>query len=99
MIARLSIAGANLVTVTGVDSPGLRRGSVRPAVLIADEASFDKDSATILKDPRWHRILVLTASPTDREAGPDARVAYVPRDATAVFISEHVPGWRPEPVA
>lgn len=95
-VARLSIAGANLITAADLDSPGLRRAAIRPALLVVDEASVGTKLGAILEDPRWHRIVVLAASPPAPDPNSDARVIYVQGDATAALLSEHVPGWRPE---
>jgi len=97
LIARLSIAGASLVTARDLNDPALRRGSARPAVLIVDEATIAEQLDAMLGEPRWHRVVVLTAStPSERASDADPRLIHVQRDATAARIAECVPGWRPD---
>lgn len=91
LIARLSMAGADLVTIDNIDDPRIQRWLAKGPVLILDQAALqarEGGEAALRADPRWRAIAVI--------GGAAENPAYPPRipatDA-ATEIEAMLPGW------
>ncbi|WHU04728.1 hypothetical protein [Sphingomonas sp. NIBR02145] len=91
LIARLSMAGADLVTIDNIDDPRIQRWLAKGPVLILDQAALqarEGGEAALRADPRWRAIAVI--------GGAAENLAYPPRipatDA-ATEIEAMLPGW------
>ena len=95
LVARLSLAGADVLTADDFNDPRLARHKKRPLVLIADEAAVDAHSGGcdgLLEDPRWQRLVVL--SPGACPASDDPRLVRMPRADAAKTIAKLLPEWQ-----
>ena len=81
LIARLSMAGADLVTIDNLDDPRVERWLAKSPVLIIDEAA-------LRADPRWCAIAVVGGAATDAAHPP-----RIPRDDPASAIEAMLPDW------
>lgn len=91
LIARLSMAGADLVTIDNIDDPRIQRWLGKSPVLILDEAVLagrEGGEAVLRADPRWRAIAVIGGEAED--AAHPARISSV--DA-ATEIEAMLPGW------
>ena len=97
LAARLTMAGANLLTTNDVEDPGLARSVRGPAVLILEEALVaDRSSEwlqALLAVPQWLRVVVLGDG---RAEGPDERLIYIKSDSAANVIASLMPQWQAE---
>lgn len=91
LIARLSMAGADLVTLDNIDDPSVERWLAKAPVLIIDEvvlAGREGGEAALRADPRWRGIAVIGGAAAD--AAMPARIA---REDAAAAIEAMLPGW------
>lgn len=91
LIARLSMAGADLVTIDNIDDPRIQRWLGKGPVLILDHmalAGREGGEAALRADPRWRAITVIGGAPEDAAHPP--RISGV--DAAAE-IEAMLPGW------
>lgn len=99
LVARLSMAGADVLTAEDFDDPRLARHKKRPLVLIADEAAVDGHAGGcdgLLADPRWRTLVVL--SPGACAASEDSRLIRIARAHAAQTIARLLPEWQaPQP--
>ncbi|MCW3847436.1 hypothetical protein OF829_09290 [Sphingomonas sp. LB-2] len=97
MAARLTMAGANLLTTNDVEDPGLARSVHGPAVLIVDEALLADRSPewlqALLAVPQWLKVIVLGDG---RAEGADERLIYIKSDTAVRTISALIPQWQAE---
>jgi hypothetical protein len=103
LVARLSLAGGDLITASQPHDPVLERKRLRDAVMVIDEETIAIQPAgwieTVLDDPRWRAIVVLTWQPAASDAGTNRpRLIHVERDNAAKAITALVHQWRDEPV-
>ena len=95
--ARLSLAGADVITAKNVHDPALRSGLHGRAVLILDEDMVDGRSDewldTLLDEPCWHCLVVLTATPPPETAEPNPRLLYLQLAGAPAAIAALVPQW------
>jgi hypothetical protein len=102
LAARLTMAGANLLTTNDVEDPGLARSVHGPAVLIVEEALVaDRSSEwlqALLAVPQWLRVVVLGEAATEngRAEGPDERLIYIKSDSAVKTIAALMPQWQAE---
>lgn len=93
LVARLSLAGADLVTLDDIDDPALERVIRSPAVLVIDEALAAEHSdawlESLLADPRWRSLVLLTVDPPSQTA-TDPRILRVAYSNAAAAIAELV---------
>lgn len=95
LVARLSLAGADVLTTESFDDLRLARHALRPLVLIADEAAVEKRDGgweRLIADPRWHRVLLL--SPDAPETGDDPRLLRIARADAGPAIAKLLSEWR-----
>ena len=91
LIARLSMAGADLVTIDNLDDPRVERWLAKSPVLIIDEAALATrpgGEAALRADPRWCAIAVVGGAATDAAHPP-----RIPRDDPASAIEAMLPDW------
>ncbi len=91
LIAHLSMAGADLVTIDNLDDPRVERWLARSPVLVIDEAALalrPGGEAALRADPRWRAVAVVGGAATDAAYPP-----RIPRDDPASAIEEMLPGW------
>lgn len=97
LAARLTMAGANLLTTNDIDDPGLVRSLHGPAVLIVEETLVADRSSEWLKAllavPEWLRVVVLGDG---RAEGTDERLIYIKSDAAVKAIAALIPEWQAE---
>jgi len=102
LAARLTMAGANLLTTNDVEDPGLARSVHGPAVLIVEQALVaDRSSEwlqALLAVPQWLRVVVLGEAATEngRAERADDRLIYIKSDAAVKTISALIPQWQAE---
>lgn len=90
LVARLSLAGGDIVTVDNLDDARMERWLANRPVLIVDEAALAGRAggeAGLRADGRWRAIVVIGGTSAD---GAAPRIA--PADA-AVAIEAMLPGW------
>jgi hypothetical protein len=95
LAARLSMAGADVLTADDFDDPRLARHKKRPLVLIADDAAVDGHEGGcdgLVADPRWLRLVVL--SPGACAVSEDARLIRLERAQAASTIARLLPEWQ-----
>lgn len=95
LAARLSMAGADILTADDFADPRLARHKKRPLVLIADEAAVDGHAGgcdRLLEDPRWLRLVVLT--PRACPESEDPRLIRIERANAAKKIAKLLPEWQ-----
>lgn len=102
LAARLTMAGANLLTTNDVEDPGLARSVHGPAVLIVEESLVADRSnewlQALLAVPQWLRVVVLgeaTAENGHAERADD-RLIYIKSDAAVKTIAALIPEWQAE---
>ena len=97
LAARLTMAGANMLTTNDVDDPGLARSVHGPAVLIVEQALVADRSPewlqALLAVPQWLRVVVLGEG---RAEGSDERLIYIKSDMAAGAIAALIPEWQAE---
>ena len=97
LAARLTMAGANLLTTNDVEDPGLARSIHGPAVLIVEEALVADRSAewlqALLAVPQWLRVIVLGDG---HDEWADGRLIYIKSDAAVGTIAALIPQWQAE---
>jgi hypothetical protein len=97
LAARLTMAGANILTAYDVDDPGLARSVHGPAVLIVEQALVADRSpewlVALLAVPQWLRVVVLGDG---RAEGADDRLIYIKSDVAVKAISALIPQWQAE---
>lgn len=99
LVARLSMAGADVLTAEDFDDPRLARHKRRPLVLIADEAAVEEHDGGcdgLVADPRWERLVLL--SPSACEDSDDPRLIRIERKSAAKALVELIPDWQAESV-
>ncbi|MES2988810.1 MAG: hypothetical protein V4808_12965 [Pseudomonadota bacterium] len=97
LVARLSMAGADVLTADDFNDPRLARHKKRPLVLIADEAAvdaYDGGCDGLVADPRWRRLVVL--SPGACAVSDDPRLIRIARAQAAKAIAQLLPEWQAE---
>jgi len=90
LIARLSMAGADLVTIHDIDDPRVERWLAKGPVLIIDDVALagrTGGEAALRADTRWREIAVIGGVATD------AALPRVSRDDAALAIEAMLPGW------
>ncbi|WP_448661339.1 hypothetical protein ACG3SL_11855 [Sphingomonas sp. CJ20] len=95
LAARLTLAGADLVTARDYDDPQLTRNTDRPAVLITDAGAAlhrEGGAQSLSADARWSRVVVLTPGAEARESD-DPRLFYVQGATAAAGITSLVSAW------
>lgn len=97
LAARLTMAGANLLTTNDVEDAGLARSVHGPAVLIVEQ-SLVADRSTewlqaLLAVPQWLRVVVLGEGRAD---DADERLIYIKSDAAVKTITALIPEWQAE---
>ena len=95
LVARLSMAGADVLTAEDFGDSRLARHKRRSLVLIADQAALDghdEGCDALLADPRWHRLVVL--SPGACPASEDPRLIRIQRADAAKRLAQMLPEWR-----
>lgn len=97
LAARLTMAGANLLTTDNVEDPGLAKSVHGPAVLIVEQALVSDRSSewlqALLAVPQWLRVVVL-GDGHDERAGD--RLIYIKSDVAVKTISDLIPQWQAE---
>ena len=97
LAARLTMAGANLLTTDDAEDPRLARSVHGPAVLIVEQALVRDRShewlQALLAVPQWLRVVVLGDG---RAEGADERLIYINSDLAAKAISALIPEWQAE---
>lgn len=91
LTARLSMAGADLVTTDNLDDPRIARWLRDSPVLIIEDvalASYEGGEATLRGDPRWRAVAVIGDGGAGEEDSP--RIA---RADAAAAIEAMLPGW------
>jgi hypothetical protein len=102
LAARLTMAGANLLTTNDVEDPGLARSVHGPAVLIVEQALVTDRSSewlqALLAVPQWLRVVVLGDAVMDngRAEGADDRLIYIKSDVAVKTIAALIPEWQAE---
>jgi DNA-binding NarL/FixJ family response regulator len=101
LAARLSLAGADVVTAKDAHDPSLLRGVHGPAVLIIDEGMMGGRSAewieSLLEEPCWRYLVVLCEkSPATAVPAGNPRLLYFQRAAAPAALAERLPVWFPE---
>ncbi|RYD62669.1 MAG: hypothetical protein EOP58_12800 [Sphingomonadales bacterium] len=94
LAARLSMAGADVLTADDFGDPRLARHKKRPLVLIADDVAIESHEGGcdgLLADPRWLCLVVMPGACTDRE---DPRLIRVERATAAKTIAQLLPEWQ-----
>ncbi|MBX3564072.1 MAG: hypothetical protein KF730_05780 [Sphingomonas sp.] len=95
LVARVSMAGADVLTADDFNDPRLARHKKRPLVLIADEAAIDAHAGGyegLLADPRWRRVVVV--SPGMCPESDDPRLIRIERAHAARKIAHLLPEWQ-----
>lgn len=95
LVARLSMAGADVLTADDFNDPRLARHKKRLLVLIADDAAVeghDGGCDGLLDDPRWQRVVVLSRGAC--AASKDSRLIRIERAQAANAIAELLPEWQ-----
>lgn len=83
LVARLSMAGGDIVTVDNLDDPRVERWLAHAPVLIIDNAALagrEGGEAALRGDPRWRAIAVIGGQAAD---GATPRIASA--DAAAIL--------------
>lgn len=97
LAARLTMAGANLLTTHDVEDPGLARSVHGPAVLMVEEALVADRSPewlqALLAVPQWLRVVVLGDGHDERA---EDRLIYIKSDAAVKTIAALLPQWQAE---
>lgn len=91
LIARLSMAGADLVTLDNIDDPSVERWLAKAPVLIIDEVALagrEGGEAALRADPRWRGIAVIGGAAVD-----PAMPVRIAREDAAAAIEAMLPGW------
>lgn len=102
LAARLTMAGANLLTTNDVEDPGLARSVHGPAVLIVEQALVTDRSSewlqALLAVPQWLRVVVLGDAVLEngRAEGADDRLIYIKSDLAVKTIAALIPEWQAE---
>lgn len=95
--ARLSFAGADVITAQGLHDPALTRGARRPAVLVLDEDAIasrsDEWLEALVGDPHWHEVVVLAATASLPPARAGGRLLYLDRATASTGLAAHLPRW------
>lgn len=90
LVARLAMAGADIVTVDKLDDPRIERWLASAPVLIIDETTLTGrkgGEAALRADPRWRAIAVVGG---EAEPGMPRRIASA--DAAAI-LEAMLPEW------
>lgn len=91
LIARLSMAGADLVTISDIDDPRIQRWIDKGPVLVLDAAALaerEGGEPALRADPRWRAIAVIGGEAQDP--------AFPPRISSgdaAAEIEAMLPAW------
>ncbi|RYY29426.1 MAG: hypothetical protein EOP62_00890 [Sphingomonadales bacterium] len=98
LAARLSLAGADMLTADDFEDPRLARHKKRPLVLISDEAAVMEHEGGcdgLVADPRWLRVVIL--SPGACEGSDNPRLIRLERKSAAKAIGALLPEWQATP--
>ncbi len=98
LVARLSIAGAEVLTTDDPGDPGLTRLAGRRLVLIADQAALDSPNGGLERlsaDPRWSRLVLVSRD--GRAGNDDPRLIRLDRAGAAAAIGALLPEWEDLP--
>jgi hypothetical protein len=98
LVAKLSMAGADVLTTGDFDDPRLMRHALRRLVLIADEAAvdgYDGGCDRLLAEGCWFRLVML--SPGAGAVSGDLRLIRLERTIAAATIVSLLPGWQTSP--
>lgn len=90
LVARLSMAGGDVVTVDNLDDPRVERWLVHAPVLIVDDralAGRDGGEVALRGDPRWRAIAVIGG-----QADPGFAQRIASADAAAI-LEAMLPEW------
>lgn len=97
LAARLTMAGANLLTTNDVEDPGLARSVHGPAVLIVEEKLVSDRSRewlqALLAVPQWLRVVVLGDGHAE---GAEDRLIYIKPDVAVQALCALLPQWQAE---
>ncbi len=103
LAARLSYAGADVVTAQGLHDPALTRGVRRRTVLVLDEDAIanrsDEWLCALVGDPHWHQVVILTSAPPPAPESGGERLRYVDRAEASAELTALLPEWREARVA
>ncbi|MEP9359827.1 hypothetical protein [Sphingomonas sp. KR3-1] len=91
LVARLSMAGGDVVTVDNLDDPRVERWLAKRPVLIVDDAALagrHGGEAALRGDPRWRAVAVVGGQAAEGAAIP--RIA--PADSASV-LEAMLAGW------
>jgi len=90
LIARLSMAGADLVTIDNIDDPRVQRWLDKGPVLIIDEnalAGRPGGEAGLRAEPRWRAVTVIG------DGGQPGGSGRISRADAAAAIEAMLPDW------
>jgi hypothetical protein len=97
LAARLTMAGANLLTTDDVEDPGLPSSVRGPAVLIVEQSLVADRSRewlqALLAVPQWLRVVVLGDGHGD---SAEDRLIYIKSDLAVQALTALLPEWQLE---
>lgn len=93
LAARLSMAGADVITADSLDDPRMQR--LRAGAVLVLDAPAAEDAggpAAVLADPRWETLVLIGDGETN--GATDPRLLRVGRAIAGVVIEARLPEWR-----
>lgn len=95
LAARLSLAGADLLSARDFRDARVGRYKKRALILITDQAAIDEHDGGwdgLRADPRWLRLVVV--SPRESAPSEDPRLIHIQRANAVNRIARLLPEWR-----
>lgn len=100
LAARLSLAGADVITAKNIHDPAIRRGLHSAAVLVLDDHMLgdrsDEWIAALLEEPCWHCLVVLAAAAPPPAVAHDPRLLHLELASAPAAIAALIPQWLAE---
>jgi nucleoside-diphosphate-sugar epimerase len=91
LVARLSMAGGDVVTVDNLDDPRLERWLAKGPVLIIDDGALhgrEGGEVALRADPRWRAVIVVGG-----QAGGGAAAPRIAAADAAAALEAMLPEW------
>ncbi|MBO9714907.1 hypothetical protein [Sphingomonas sp.] len=95
LTAQLTLAGADIVTVSDPDARAVRGAVRRPAALVIDAQMLAAGEpgwlAALVREPHWYCVLALDVEPLPEVEG---HLCYASAAEARAVIAQMLPSWR-----